>query len=407
MYNRKSFLRLAQDWVTSPQAAYFLGEPFFWILGLDRNRHDANLSQVNQVLVVRVENGIGDMVMTTPFLRELRRNLPGAWITLLVEPQIYNMGELCPYVNETLAFDWKVFGRYENLRRHGRALRLACKHLWSRHFDLAILPRWDFDYCHGTFVAYFSGAPLRLAYSENVNENKARMNAGFNRLYTHVLDDNSVKHEVERNLDIIRFIDGTVQEDQLEMWLGSEDEAFAGQVLASHEVCAGDLLIAFGVGAGEPKRMWPITCFAELGEWLQREYHARILLVGGKGEEKVGEELRRQLGDTVIDVVGRSTLRQTSSLLKGSHLYVGNDSGPMHLAAAAGVPVVEISCHPLDGSALHPNSPKRFRPWGVPHHVIQPEKALAPCSEACMSVEAHCILGIRVERVKEAVAKLL
>jgi heptosyltransferase-2 len=151
--------------------------------------------------------------------------------------------------------------------------------------------------------------------------------------------------------------------------------------------------------------MWPIANFIGLGEWLRSNYHARLVVLGGVGEERLGEELQRQLGHMVINAVGWTTLRQTGALLKRCHLYVGNDAGPMHLAAAAGIPVIEISCHPLDGSPSHPNSPKRFGPWRVPHVVLRPETARDACSEACTAHQAHCILEVSLEEVKEAVAK--
>ncbi len=222
------------------------------------------------------------------------------------------------------------------------------------------------------------------------------------RLFTHPLE-----HEVEHNLDVIRFLGGTVQEDLLELWVAEEDEAFAEQVLTLHGIHRDEFLIVFGPGAGGLKRMWPLANFAELGAWLKTQYGARIGIVGGKGEEPLGEELRRHLGNTAINVVNQATLRQTAALLKRCHLYIGNDAGPMHLGAAAGVPVIEICCHPLGGSPSHPNSPARFGPWGVPHRVLRPEKALDPCSEACSQRRAHCILDITVEQVKEAIGAQL
>jgi ADP-heptose:LPS heptosyltransferase len=400
-------MKSAQKLITSYEFAFMLGEPFFRFLGLRKQRHLVGLSQVKRVLIVRVENGIGDMVLMAPFLRELCHNLPNAWITLVVEPQIYNLIELCPYVNEVLKYDWKVSGHYSNLQRHGRALRLAYKHLWRRRFDIAMLPRWDFDRWHGAFLVYLSGATWRMSFSENVNANKARVNTGFNRLFTHVLYDSTPKHEVEHNLDMICFLGGKVEKEHLEMWLGPEDEIFAENVLTSHKIYPGDRLIAFGPGAGEHRRMWPLSNFVELGAWLKKKYGAHILIVGGQGEEPLAQEIQQQLGDLVINAVGKTTIRQTAALLKRCRLHVGNDAGPMHLAAAASVPVIEISCHSLNGSPLHPNSPRRFSPWGVPHCVVQPEKAIAPCSNGCASAQAHCILSITVEKVKEAVVALL
>ena len=222
-----------------------------------------------------------------------------------------------------------------------------------------------------------------------------------------MLDDPSLKHEVERNLDLIRLLGGAVQQDRLEIWPNREDKVKVRLALKSYAVHPHEFLVAFGPGAGAMKRQWPLANFVQLGAWFQKEYGARIVVVGGPGEERLAQSLQQQLGDTVINFVGHMTLRQTGVLLQRCNLYVGNDSGPMHLAAAASIPVIEISCHPLDASPSHPNSPKRFRPWGIPYRVLQPEKALYPCSDGCNATQAHCIASILVEQVQEAIAALL
>lgn len=394
------------SYLTSPQAALLIGEPFFRLIGRRRRGGNINLLQVKRVLVVRLDE-IGDVVMTTPVLRELRRLLPDAWITLVVKPTIYNLVELCPYVNEVLTYEWKVRGRFGILRRHGRALRLAWQHLWKRRFDLAILPRWDFDGYHGTSVLYFSSAPWRMGYSENVNGWKKQLNGGFDRLLTHVLYDSSLKHEVEHNLDVIRFIGGEVHDSQLELWLSPEDDMFVEELLRDRGVIPSDLLIGLVPGAGAPKREWPISSFAELGLWLQKRYNAKLLVVGGPGEETLGEELQQRLGYSTINTIGQTTLRQSAALLERCKLYIGNDAGPMHMAAAVGVPVIELSCHPENGRPFSPNSPLRFGPWGAEHTVLQPKTTFCPCSEECNADRPHCILGITVKQTKEAVVRQL
>ena len=402
----KTVVRRTLAWLVCPRAALLFGELFFWLLGMRWKKRAINLRKVKRVLVVRLDE-IGDVVMTSSFLRALRRNLPDAWITLVVKPAVHNLVELCPYVNEVLAYDCKTSGRFAEQRRHGRALRLGWKHLWRRRFDLAILPRWDVDYYHGSFLTYFSGAPWRVGYSTNVSESKQRLNSGLDRLLSHKLQDSDPKHEVEHNLDVIRFLGGSVQEEQLELWLGEDDEIFAEQILKSNRINPTDLLIAFGVGAGSKRRMWPIDNFVEIGRWLREEYNARIIAIGGRGDESLGQEIQQELGETVVNTTGRTTLRQTAALLKRCHLYVGNDAGPMHLEAAARVPVIEISCHPVHDSVVHVNSPKRFGPWGVPHLVLQPERPLAPCSDGCAAKQPHCILNVSVPQVKKAVEKII
>jgi heptosyltransferase-2 len=79
----------------------------------------------------------------------------------------------------------------------------------------------------------------------------------------------------------------------------------------------------------------------------------------------------------------------------------------MHLAAAVGVPVVEISCHPQSGWLSHANSPARFAPWGVPNRIVQPARATPPCTDQCSAKEPHCICGVSVEDVQHAIITLL
>lgn len=394
-------------WPASPRITRLFGEFFFRLTGMRAKHLNTDFSQIKSILVVRLDE-IGDVVMTTPFLRELRRLFPNAWISLVVKPQVYNLVELCPYVNEILIYDWNVPRLFKPLQRHWRAFQLARNHLWKRRFDLAILPRWDTDNYHGTFVAYFSGAPLRVGYSVNVNDWKRQSNKGFDLLLTHTLMNDSPKHEVEQNLSIIHFLGGEIKEDSLELWLGEKDEIFAEEFIKIHNIGHEDFLIALGPGAGSPKRQWPPQLFVELGEWLIKRYKAKLLVIGGCKENAIGQMLRNKLGRNVLNMAGMTTLRQAAALLKRCRLFIGNDSGPMHLAAAVGTPVIELSCHPMSSSKNNSvNSPYRFGPWRVRSIILQPERALPPCVEECIVNQPHCILGITIEQVKQAVLKIL
>jgi len=350
---------------------------------------------------------IGDVVMTMPLLRELRRSFSSAWITLIVKPDVFNLVALCPYINEVLTYDGNTPQRFEQARRHSRAMRLGRRELWPRRFDLAIVPRWGVDLYHAGFVAYFSGASLRLSYSETVSADKARVNKGSNALFTHLLNDDSPKHEVERNLEIVRYLGGEIRNDKLELWLDENDERFAEDILSSNDINPAELVVALAPGAGAAKRMWPLKNYIELAEWLRDDFHARLIIVGGPEDRPLGQELQTRLPKLAINVTGRSSLRQTFALLKHCDLYIGNDTGPMHLAAAADVPVVEISCHPKGGSPNHTNSPLVYGPWGVSHLIAQPSTPLHPCEYSCIAAEAHCILGISTDEVKRAIRGLV
>ncbi len=155
----------------------------------------------------------------------------------------------------------------------------------------------------------------------------------------------------------------------------------------------------------------------EIAGWLIDTYDAQILLVGSPAEREAGK-LFRELGNRVLNSIGKTTLREAAALLKHCQLYVGNDTGPMHLAAANGVPVVAVSCHPLEAAPSRAYSPKRFSPWKVQHRILQPKGAFDVCANSgklenglsfcdyCISDRAHCILGVTIEAVKTGVAEV-
>lgn len=394
------------SWMTSCQGTLTFGEPFFTVVGRRKRHPHRSLSDVRHALVVRLDD-VGDMVLTSPFIRELRRTLPTSQITLVVKPSVHNLVERCPYVNEVLTYDPGPPSETATAEQMWRTIRFSAYYLWRRGVDLAIVPRWDADLYHASFVAYWSGARWRVGYSEQVIEHKHEMNKGFDQLFSDVVTDVAVKHEVERGLNLLRQMGGAVKDEFLELWPTEADQIKINLLLQSHGVIEEDLLIAFAPGAKSETRRWPTDKFSKLGRWLLREYGARIVLVGTREEGHLGKSIQYSLGQGIINAMGETSLRELGVLLKRCALYVGNDSGPMHMAAAAGVPVVEISCHPVNGNSGLSNSPRRFGPWGVGSQVLQPEQAAAGCREACVSTKAHCICQVEVPRVREAVRNLL
>jgi heptosyltransferase-2 len=125
----------------SPAFAYALGEPLFRILRRRLKSVGRTTRPPERILVLRLD-GIGDIVLTSPFLRQVRRAWPDAWITLVVLPYVANIVQNCPYINEVLVFDPEVSGRVGMLRLHLRAISFAVRKLLPRNFDLSINPRW-------------------------------------------------------------------------------------------------------------------------------------------------------------------------------------------------------------------------------------------------------------------------
>jgi lipopolysaccharide heptosyltransferase II len=178
-------------------------------------------------------------------------------------------------------------------------------HLWRRQFDLALLPRWDSDYYHSAFVAYFSGALCRVGYSENVTPCKKQHDRGLDILFTRTLDDRTAKHDADRNLDFLRQVGGAVMDHRLELWLSHEDREAAQAALTSRGVTVNDLLVSIAPGAGHPKRLWPLSRFLDLGRFLQQECGARVLIIGGPQDREKGRQLQENLGTGAINFAAK------------------------------------------------------------------------------------------------------
>lgn len=398
-------LRKGVGAVTSPSATVAYGA---LIPGIRRSERKVSSEEnMPNVLVLRTD-GIGDVIMTGPLLRELKRAHPDARIELVVAPRALNFVELCPYVDKVFTVEipppisvdetW-----WRPLTRRLEALSVARRHLWPQEYDVAIVPRWGVDQHEASVLAYLSGAPTRVAYSEHVSLERRTKNRGYDRFFTRAIDDRSIKHEVQRNLDVLAALGNSVSESRLEAWTSDDDEDFARNILPSDRTTP---LVALGPGAGHPKRVWPIDRFVRVGSWLI-DRGAGLVVVGGQGEQALGHELRRRLGGGVVDLTNTTTLRQSVAVLRQCSLFCGNDGGPMHLAAAAGIPVVEISCHARDGDDLHANSPIRFGPWGVPNKIVRPERLAERCLRGCRIHAPHCILNVDVDSVTAAIEALI
>ena len=394
--------------LTSVRVALIAGELLFWLLGLRRISRRFALSTVKSVLVVRLDE-IGDVVLTSGFLRELRRNLPLAWITLVVKPVALNLVELCPYVDEILTFDCAVGQHHPQMVRHGRALKLAVTNLWRRRFDLALSPRHGEDQYHGNFLTYFSGARWRYGYSERDSSDVLLpAKPYFDRLLTCALPNNNNQHAVEDAFDVLRAIGAYIENDSLEVSLSVKDHELAEKISLECKAIGEEVIIGIAPGAREGKRIWPLESFVAFGKWfLEQQFSGYIVVFGGSQEETMGQVLQQQLGLRVINCVNRTTIRQSAALLSRCTVYVGNDTGLLHLSAAMKLPVVEISCHPRSGARMHVNSPNRFGPWKVASIVLQPRDPVAPCVDGCNATVSHCIKQVHVDDVKAAVLTLL
>ncbi len=367
-------------------------------------RTPASGRHIRQILVLRLDE-LGDLVLTSAFFRELRRNHPEARITVAVNPRWLDAVALAPYFNQVHGLDTLQLQEKGNaLQTFAGLLDFAREQLWPEHYDLCVVPRFDHDRYLAGMLGLLSGARQRIGYAENVTPWKQKLNRGFDAFYTQLLPGGTATHEVERSLSVLRALGSKVQSDKLEAWTAFDDERWAEELLAGDAAP----VAAFSPGGSGSNRSWPLERYAELAGWLAQKQGMRIVVLGTAGEADAGRYLAQRLPETVTDLCGRTTVRQMTALLRRCRVYIGRDTGTKHLAAAAGIPVVEISSCPAGASAdNHFSSPVRFGPWGVDNRILRPAAADAACAGGCRSNQPHCILSVSVEQVRQAVESVL
>lgn len=369
--------------------------PAFVVRLTRRRRGDVPAMSMARILVVRLD-GLGDFVLFTAFLRELRLLCPESHICLVVRPNCYALAQACPYVNEVKLLDLGENGRPRSLRK---LFKFAQADLDGR-FDVAIQPRWDADHDWASLTAYLSGASRILGFTERTTRSKAKMNWAYDRLLTDVLPPGVKRHEADRNLDVIRYLGGDPKSNRPEVWFRGDDEENADEFFRQNRLPAlGRPIFAFGIGAGNPRRQWPF--YAELITAVSENLPMTALLVAGPEDLKAADRIRSVVRNSVV--LGARPLREVAAILSRCSMFVGNDSGPLHLAAAVGLPLVEISCHPVSGSAEHANSPSRFGPISMSKSVIRPVSPLGKCKDGCQENFAHCIAQVTPYEVLESV----
>lgn len=191
---------------------------------------------------------------------------------------------------------------------------------------------------------------------------------------------------------------------ELELWETEADRQRVLALLENFGFAKEHKLVAIGVTASAPLKQWPVARYGELVNRLRaRRHDLRFVLLGDAIEQ--GEEMAE--AGFVLNLCGQLTLRETVALLRHVSLYVGNDTGLMHMAAACGCSVVEVTGMAADGDIACGISTIRFSPWVKESAIVRPARQLECCHGMCQMSYAHCIKQVTVEAVLEASCSLL
>jgi heptosyltransferase-2 len=360
---------------------------------------------LDSFIIFRLD-ALGDLVLTTPLFRELKRAYPDARITAVVQQAHRSILETNPYIDELLSIPSVPNSRRsKHLRYLINMLQFYWRTLRSRRFHVAICPRWDTDEHLATLLCTLTRAELRVGYTERTSAGKQRFNRGFDRAFDLFLGPGPLRHEVERNVAIVEALGSTVSQTTTEITLTGEDREYATRTL--HDVPSDSVLVALGIGAQSPGRRWPLERYSAVIAELSQEFPVHVIITCAPSEHEQASHLAGRLAAPSI-ISDSAAIRETCALLERCDLFIGNDTGAAHLAAASQCPAIVISRHPNSGNPEHPNSPARFAPWSVPGCVLQPETGLDDCDARCREISLpHCILQISVPEVVVAARAIL
>lgn len=372
---------------------------------------------VENILIVRLDL-IGDQVMMSGFIREVRKNFPAARITLVVTPGVYPIVELCPYVNEVLTLDKNaLFGNFvETLEK----IAVFCRDtLWQKKFSIAFSPRWFSDTLIELLIVWFSGARERIGYGTNpfkswLGDPPPDATAQDNFFLTkNIVTPQNVISDADRNFYLLAAAGLKVTETHMELWFSSEDSRRATEMLSN---LPSGKKVLLGLSASDKNRKYPADKYLiALRELVNR--NMRFVIVGGKSETDEANFIEQNMPlGTVLNLAGKTTLRETEAVISKTDFYIGHDTGILHMAAARKIPCVVLYREAQDRENILPpifSGFRRFQPWQTKAMILRPAHPLGecatlpPCFGWCHHLnEPHCITQIPPQAIIEAFDKL-
>lgn len=323
-------------------------------------------------LLVRATNWVGDAILALPALRAVRKRFSDAEISVLARPYIADI-----YRGQEVADHLIVYDSQGVHKGFGGRNRLIAE-LRERKFDCALLLQNAFD---AAWLAWRAQIPERIGYARD----------GRTLLLTRPVPVPKIgeipKHEKYYYLELLRrigWIDGLADEPLIGLSVLSRDRDRANDTLRGAGARAGTLRIGIGAGASYGSaKCWPPSRFAALANLLQGQSDADIILFGTANELAVSRAIAAGLNKPAIDLTGQTATCDLPALLSECDIFIGNDSGAMHVAAAVGLPVIAIF-GPTDPLGTAPVTPKctivRDQPYCSPCFLRR-----CPTDHRCMT----------------------
>jgi heptosyltransferase-2 len=337
-------------------------------------------------ILARVPNWVGDAVMAIPALEAIRRTHPHDEICILARPIVADLFSGQPFADRVMQYDFR--GRH--LGWFGREKLIA--ELRREKFDVAVLLQNAFD---AAWLVWRAGIPERIGYARDAR----------GPLLTNAIrvphEGEIPKHESQYYLELLHragWIEGSPEITPIQLSVSEEARAAAENVLRGMGARKNAWRVAIAPGASYgAAKCWPPERFAQLADRLISECDADVLFFGTQGEKDIAARIRANMNLRAISLVGETSMRDLAALFASCSAFIGNDSGAMHVAAAAGLPVIGIF-----GST----DPEGTAPVTRQLTLIREKVSCSPCFLRRCPVDHRCMTRISVDSVFSAAGDL-
>jgi heptosyltransferase-2 len=336
--------------------------------------------KLKKILVMRTDR-LGDVILSTPVIANLRKAYPKSHIAFLCRPYTKEVLENNPYLDEIIIYD-----KNKEHKNFLSSLKF-CLALRKKKFDAVFILNPN---NRSNIIAFLSGIPKRIG-----------LNRKMGNLLTMRIEDRKYegkKHELDYTLDILKEAGVPATEKQPYFPVKEESRKKIEELLIERGIDKNDIAVIHP-SASCPSKRWPEENFIKLTRLINKKTNLKVVIISAKDEKKYAEELAKE---EVFDFRGILTISDIGALLKRSKIFISNDSGPVHIAASLDVPVISIFGRSDPGL-----SPKRWKPLGEKsfyiHKAISCKKCLA---HKCIN-NFLCLKMISPDEVFALIQKIL
>ncbi|GAC1390535.1 MAG: hypothetical protein NVS4B11_25360 [Ktedonobacteraceae bacterium] len=355
---------------------------------------DERWQMVKNVLLVRLDN-LGDVLLTTPAFHAVKASLPRASLTLLASHVGAQVAALNPDIDDVIVYPAPWMDPWQKMPQDSEREQRVIAHIKARHFDGAIIfTSFRQSPLPSAYLCYLADIPLRVA---------ASIDGAGSLLTTRHKHPETIIHEVEHNLNLVRVLGMDTDERDLVLSVPDDAKRELAQVLEPYDSNIHHPFVVVHPGCTMPARTYPWEMYVEIINLLIEQLGAFVVVTGAHDEHalvaQVLEHVRVENRHATLAMAGMLPFPSFCALIQTADLTITNNTGPMHVSAAVKTPVIALF-------ALT-NPPQQWGPWHVPHRQMYHDVVCRICYSRICPYQHECLRLVSPQTVVDASVELL